>query len=303
MTSKLSNKFPIPEKFPEILHDFAKEVVRAQPNDIFDFAVEYFRQLEQVNDCFQKGNNNANKTGGSFATNEPQTNENTKTTNFGLKKEEREFPNVKNYDVIVEGEGDRFETEKNIENGISHTQSEAESQSNSVQRELVVKEFINDVFKKSEEFVNVTKRKGDSEESEENEGVAGHEDEVAKYFVGDILKKSGEGIRDMIHGMEDATKRSGSSKSSSCNNSSKSEKKSKSSSSGSESESGTKGHEDEIAKNFVCDILKKSGENVGNMLKNVETENEYEDEIQQGSENNNYEDESKVEESSNNNMD
>ena len=47
MTSKLSNKFPIPEKFPEILHDFAKEVVRAQPNDIFDFAVEYFRQLEQ----------------------------------------------------------------------------------------------------------------------------------------------------------------------------------------------------------------------------------------------------------------
>ena len=52
--------------------------------------------------------------------------------------------------------------------------------------------------------------------------------------------------------------------------------------------------------------IKKSSENVGNMLKNVETENneeEYEEEIQQGSENNNYENESKVEESSNKNKD
>ena len=46
MTSRLSNKFPIPEGFPEILHDFAKEVVRYQPNDIFDFAIQYFNSIE-----------------------------------------------------------------------------------------------------------------------------------------------------------------------------------------------------------------------------------------------------------------
>lgn len=46
MTSRFSNKFPIPEGFPEILHDFAKEVVRYQPNDIFDFAIQYFNSIE-----------------------------------------------------------------------------------------------------------------------------------------------------------------------------------------------------------------------------------------------------------------
>ena len=152
------------------------------------------------------------------------------------------------------------------------------------------------MFKKSEEFENNKKRRGDSEESEENECISGSEDEIAIYFVGDILKKSGEGIRDMVHGMENVAKRKGSGSS----------KSKSSSSSKSESESGTKEHENEIAKNFACDILKKSGDNVSNMLKNVETENdnnEFKAEIQQGSENNNYEDESKVEKSSNNNMD
>ena len=99
------------------------------------------------------------------------------------------------------------------------------------------------MFKKSEEFENNKKRRGDSEESEENECISGSEDEIAIYFVGDILKKSGEGIRDMVHGMENVAKRKGSGSS-------------KSKSSSNKSESGTKGHEDEIAKTFVCDILK-----------------------------------------------
>ena len=47
MSSRFSNKFPIPEKFPEILHDFAREVVRYMPKDILDFAIQYFFSLEQ----------------------------------------------------------------------------------------------------------------------------------------------------------------------------------------------------------------------------------------------------------------
>ena len=47
MSSRFSNKFPIPEKFPEILHDFAREVVRYMPKDILDFSIQYFYSLEQ----------------------------------------------------------------------------------------------------------------------------------------------------------------------------------------------------------------------------------------------------------------
>ena len=46
MSSKFSNKYPIPEKFPEILHDFSREVLRYMPKDILDFSVQYFYSLE-----------------------------------------------------------------------------------------------------------------------------------------------------------------------------------------------------------------------------------------------------------------
>ena len=48
MSSKYSNKYPIPEKFPEILHDFSREVLRYMPKDILDFAVQYFYSLETL---------------------------------------------------------------------------------------------------------------------------------------------------------------------------------------------------------------------------------------------------------------
>ena len=38
MASKYLQKFPVPENFQEILHDFAKEVLRAQADDILEFA-------------------------------------------------------------------------------------------------------------------------------------------------------------------------------------------------------------------------------------------------------------------------
>ena len=47
MSSKFSNKFPIPEKFPEILHDYAREVVRYMPKDILDFSIQYFYSMDQ----------------------------------------------------------------------------------------------------------------------------------------------------------------------------------------------------------------------------------------------------------------
>ena len=42
MASKFLQKYPVPEGFQEILHDFTKEILRAQSDDIIQFAYDYF---------------------------------------------------------------------------------------------------------------------------------------------------------------------------------------------------------------------------------------------------------------------
>ena len=100
MTSKLLNKFPIPENFPDILHDFAKEVVREQPKDILDFAVEYFKALESGTPL-DYGHKHEKLN--SCDTNELATNPATKT-NFDIKREEKPKEEIDN-NSIEEKEG------------------------------------------------------------------------------------------------------------------------------------------------------------------------------------------------------
>jgi Rps23 Pro-64 3,4-dihydroxylase Tpa1-like proline 4-hydroxylase len=59
MASKYIQKFPVPEGFPEILHDLAKEILRNQPEDIIDFSAQYFKCLQEgiVLDYQKKGKN------------------------------------------------------------------------------------------------------------------------------------------------------------------------------------------------------------------------------------------------------
>jgi len=59
MASKYIQKYPIPEGFPEILHDLAKEILRNQPQDIMDFSALYFKciQEETVLDYANRGQN------------------------------------------------------------------------------------------------------------------------------------------------------------------------------------------------------------------------------------------------------
>jgi len=47
MASKYIQKFQIPEGFPEILHDLAKEILRNQPLDILEFSAMYFKCLQE----------------------------------------------------------------------------------------------------------------------------------------------------------------------------------------------------------------------------------------------------------------
>ena len=49
MASKYLQKFPIPKEFPDILHDFARDILRDQPEDILHYGVSYFTALEKVN--------------------------------------------------------------------------------------------------------------------------------------------------------------------------------------------------------------------------------------------------------------
>ena len=48
MASRYLQKYPVPESFPDLLHDFAREVLRDQPANIYDFGFEYFKALEEV---------------------------------------------------------------------------------------------------------------------------------------------------------------------------------------------------------------------------------------------------------------
>jgi hypothetical protein len=59
MASKYIQKFPVPEGFPEILHDLSKEILRNQPADIIEFSALYFKCLQEglVLDYKKKGKN------------------------------------------------------------------------------------------------------------------------------------------------------------------------------------------------------------------------------------------------------
>ena len=48
MASKYLQKYPVPEDFPDLLHDFAREVLRDQPADIYHFGAEYFTAMYTV---------------------------------------------------------------------------------------------------------------------------------------------------------------------------------------------------------------------------------------------------------------
>ena len=56
MTSIDNNKFPIPDNFEEILHEYIKNVIKYQPKNIPEFSYEYFKNLEK-NNCYENNQN------------------------------------------------------------------------------------------------------------------------------------------------------------------------------------------------------------------------------------------------------
>lgn len=186
MTSKLLNKFQIPENFTDILHDFAKEVVREQPKDIIDFAVEYFKAKENGT---QLDYGHKNERGNSIDTNEVATNPATKT-NFDIKREDRKKEEINNNNNSIE------EKEGQHSNQSEESNNESDGK---------VKNFINDIFKES---MNVVSRSQNSiiysERKLDEPAVIDNiksDEQQAKDFIEDVLRSSQEEVQHIIQGL------------------------------------------------------------------------------------------------------
>ena len=149
MTSRLSNKFPIPEGFPEILHDFAKEVVRYQPNDIFDFAIQYFNSIEIERPLNYIPGGSANIERKEEKINDENINE----------------ENIKKENINKETINDEKINEENIkEENINEENIEDNKQNN----DKSAKDFVDGVFKESMNFVRNSQEKKYENDEENN---------------------------------------------------------------------------------------------------------------------------------------
>ena len=149
MTSRLSNKFPIPEGFPEILHDFAKEVVRYQPNDIFDFAIQYFNSIEIERPLNYIPGGSANIERKEEKINDENINE----------------ENIKEENINKEKINDEKINEENIkEENINEENIEDNKQNN----DESAKDFVDGVFKESMNFVRNRQEKKYENDEENN---------------------------------------------------------------------------------------------------------------------------------------
>ena len=47
MASSYQQKFPVPDNFPELLHDLMKAILREQPADIVEYSYQYFKNMSE----------------------------------------------------------------------------------------------------------------------------------------------------------------------------------------------------------------------------------------------------------------
>ena len=153
MTSKNSNQFPIPEGFPEILHDFAKEVVRYKPEDILDFSIQYFYSLENVIPLnFIPGNSSNIKNEERENLKEINDNNNIKNNEENIILESENNINLNNDENIVFGQT-VMGTEGTDSKNNSRLYS-ASSISNNSELKRTAHAFIGDILKNGYEEAN-----------------------------------------------------------------------------------------------------------------------------------------------------
>ena len=218
MSSKFSNKYPIPEKFPEILHDFSREVLRYMPKDILDFAIQYFYSLE-INsplNYIEGNSNNIPKSAIEINTLEkkqikdrrqdstPSLTTNQNTQNLFYKQGEQSEKRIDNENEEIK---ELKETNSSKMNSQLHSEGSrpdsAQSKGSGVVR--ASRMFVNDIFEKSQKVVKESMNLygNKSKPDTENDNIynkSGHtfsdisgnsEDKNAiRGFVGDIFEET-----------------------------------------------------------------------------------------------------------------
>ena len=189
MTSKFSNKYPIPEKFPQILHDFAKEVVRCQPKDIIDFSFQYFFNLENIiTTSYSPLATQRNTT-----LNSEQNN--IQTESLPTNKEQSEINVIKDYDMNKDDEINKNDNSKNI----SHNNENDEEDKNNSLNQLKEPEAVVPLSKDLEELIkNKEKKEIEKEKKIEDEKEKNGENTPSMYSgisENDAEKK---GVKDFI---------------------------------------------------------------------------------------------------------
>ena len=203
MSSKYSNKYPIPEKFPEILHDFSREVLRYMPKDILDFSIQYFYSLETNSplNYTEGGSNKIPKISETIELKEkrndlstPSLTTNQNTQNVFYNKAEKKIHD-ENEDIkeIKETNSSKINSRQNSE----ENQESKHSGGSGVVRASI--NFVNDIFESSHQKLK-TMNLEENNENDNKFNISGHtfsdvsgntEDKNAvKNFVGDIFDES-----------------------------------------------------------------------------------------------------------------
>lgn len=196
MSSKFSNKYPIPEKFPQILHDFTKEVVRCQPKDIIDFSFQYFFNLE-----------NRITTSISALATQRNTTLNSEqniiqTEIMPINTEQSEINVIKDNDISKDDEIIKNDNSKNIN---QNNENDEEDENNSV-NQLKEPELIVPLSKDLEELIKNSEEKKIEKEKKEKEKEKKIEDEKEKNEEKTLSMYSGisgndperQGVKDFV---------------------------------------------------------------------------------------------------------
>jgi hypothetical protein len=164
-TSIYTNKYPIPEGFHDILHNFIKETIRAQPKDILDFGIQYFSKLELNQDPTTI---NTKKISMNFPSGETST-INTKS-NFYENNTQIQFnQNVENpIHEKISDENSPILTNENNEQNNYRPNSRLTTMSVNSTIKNDAREFIGNVLTESK-IMNSNKIKNESKKNVENE--------------------------------------------------------------------------------------------------------------------------------------
>ena len=218
MSSKFSNKYPIPEKFPEILHDFSREVLRYMPKDILDFAIQYFYSLETASplnyiegasrniprayDTISEKKKQMKDKRQDISTPSITTNQNTQNVFFKQGEQSGKKLEDEKEDIKEVRETNSSKMNKSFDSEQSRPASYQSHGSGIVRTSI---NFVNDIFESSQhkvrESLNLYGKK--MEDAKENEniynksghtfsGVSGNSEDknAVRNFVGDVFGES-----------------------------------------------------------------------------------------------------------------